>query len=181
MKKIFISFFSVAIGCVGVANADVYTWNGAAGDNMWGNSRNWDLNNGYYPQSNSDTAIIRPGNEVIVWSSTQQYLGATASIELGAGNTVRFEANSTAVDLNVSSFTLGGNSMFKLFGSNAIGYGKNLLSITERLQRIPTVYLMPIWVAVFCGRTEEPLHSPVILMLRGLRLPGRLRSTMLLR
>lgn len=125
MKKIFISFFSVAIGCVGVANAAVYTWNGAAGDNMWGNSRNWNLNNGYYPQSNSDTAIIRPGNEVIVWSSTQQYLGATASIELGAGNTVRFEANSTAVDLNVSSFTLGGNSMFKLFGSNAIGYGKN--------------------------------------------------------
>ena len=82
MKKIFISFFSVAIGCVGVANAAVYTWNGAAGDNMWGNSRNWDLNNGYYPQSNSDTAIIRPGNEVIVWSSTQQYHGATASIEL---------------------------------------------------------------------------------------------------
>lgn len=125
MKKIFLSFFSVAIGCVGVANAAVYTWNGAAGDNMWGNSRNWDLNNGYYPQSNSDTAIIRFGNEVIVWSSTQQYHGATASIELGAGNTVRFEANNTSINLNVSSFTLGGGSMFKLFGSNAIGYGKD--------------------------------------------------------
>ena len=92
---------------------------------MWGNSRNWDLNNGYYPQSNSDTAIILPGNEVIVWSSTQGYLGDTASINLGAGNTVRFEANHATVDLDVSSFTLGGGSMFKLFGSNAIGYGKN--------------------------------------------------------
>lgn len=125
MKKIFLSFFSVAIGCVGVANAAVYTWSGAAGDNMWGNSQNWDLKNGYYPQSNSDTAIILPGNEVIVWSSTQGYLGDTASINLGAGNTVRFEANHATVDLDVSSFTLGGGSMFKLFGSNAIGYGKN--------------------------------------------------------
>ncbi len=118
-KKIILSLFFV---CAGMVNAAVYTWTGAAGDGMWGTSGNWDLKNGYYPQSSQDTAIISPGSEVIVWSSTQDYLGATNSIELGAGNTIKFEANHTAPELRVNSFTLGGGALFKLYGTNAIGY-----------------------------------------------------------
>ena len=120
-----ISVLSLFVTCVGIVNADTYTWSGAAGDNMWGNSQNWTNQNGYYPQSDGDSAVINPGNEVIIWSSTQQYHGATNSIDLGAGNTIIFEANDGASDLSVSAITLGGGAKFELTGTNAIGYGKD--------------------------------------------------------
>lgn len=119
------TILSIFFGCAGMVNAAVYTWTGAAGDGMWGTSGNWDLNNWYYPQSAQDTAIIKPGSEVIVWSSTQGYLGATNSVELGGGNTVKFEANAAAPELSVNTFTLGGGALFKLYGTNAIGYAKD--------------------------------------------------------
>ncbi len=111
--------------CVGIVNADTYTWSGDAGDNTWGNPQNWTNPNGYYPQGDQDSAVINPGNEVIIWSSTQSYHGATNSIDLGAGNTIIFEANSGASDLKVSAITLGGGARFELTGTNAIGYNRD--------------------------------------------------------
>ena len=120
-----ISILNLLVTCAGIVNADTYTWSGAAGDNMWGNSQNWTNQNGYYPQSDYDSAVINPGNEVIIWSSTQTYHGATNSIELGAGNTIIFEANNGASDLKVSAITLGGGAKFELTGTNAIGYNRD--------------------------------------------------------
>ncbi len=121
MKKLLLTLLSVSA----IAGADVYTWCGDAGDNMWGNSNNWTNKNGYYPQSDSDTAVINPGNAVIIWSNDQSYCGATKSITLGAGNTIRVEMGSGSNNLNFSTLTLGNGAIFELHGTNAIGYGRN--------------------------------------------------------
>lgn len=44
-----------------LSQAATYIWSGAAGNGIYGDANNWTVNgtpNGYYPQSNSDNAII---------------------------------------------------------------------------------------------------------------------------
>ena len=76
MKKSLVFLFALS----GAVLAADYTWVGPEGGD-WATSANWDLNNGYYPQSNSDHAIIGD-NKSVIWSSCQ-YFGATNIVTLG--------------------------------------------------------------------------------------------------
>ena len=70
MKKSLVFLFALS----GAVLAADYTWVGPEGGD-WATSANRDLNNGYYPQSDSDHAIIGDNKSVI--RSYCQYFGAT--------------------------------------------------------------------------------------------------------
>jgi len=110
----------------GISQAATYVWIGAAGNGIYGDSGNWEVNgqpNGYYPQSNSDAAIIGENAGTITWSTSQGYFGATNTVQLGAGSTLL--CSSEIGDLNVNSFTLEGNARLVLESTNALGLGRN--------------------------------------------------------
>ena len=121
------SLMCILLGCLSVSHAAEYTWTGNAGDNNWSTSNNWDLNNGYYPQSGSDYAVINPGNATIIWASSKDYYfnSAVQSIKLGAGNTLIFDAeNRGGTDFGFTNITLGGGATFAVLGNGHIGYNK---------------------------------------------------------
>lgn len=79
--------------------------------------------NGYYPQSNSDTAIIGENAGTITWSTGQSYFGATNTVQIDSGSTLL--CTTEIGDLNVNSFTLKGNSQLIFESSNALGLGRD--------------------------------------------------------
>lgn len=104
-----------------------YNWSGAAGDGTWGTSGNWTENgssNGYYPQSDSDAAIIGENCGEIIWSSAQGYFGATNTITLGKGSTLKLSIpNNGTGDLSVSVLNLYGTVVADV--ANALGFQKD--------------------------------------------------------
>lgn len=110
----------------GLSQAATYVWSGAAGNGIYGDSNNWTVNgapNGYYPQSNSDTAIIGENAGTITWSTGQSYFGATNTVQIDSGSTLL--CTTEIGDLNVNSFTLKGNSQLIFESSNALGLGRD--------------------------------------------------------
>ena len=116
MKKAFISL--LALG--GVVMAADYTWVGSENGD-WATSSNWDLNNGYYPQSDSDHAIIGD-NKSVIWSSCQ-YFGATNIVTLGKDSVLTLTAGG---NLNVNTFEIGGGSKVNWSNEYALGFGRGL-------------------------------------------------------
>lgn len=103
-SKMFIAVSALIAAGSGVSSAAVYTWTGAAGTTAWETPSNWNPNNGYYPQSSQDTAIIGSpagtSDYNVVWSMTADYFGATNAITLYEGSTI------TVADTNNSSENL---------------------------------------------------------------------------
>lgn len=119
-------FFILCCLSAGISQAATYVWSGAAGNGIYGDSSNWTVNgapNGYYPQSNSDSAIIGENAGTITWSTSQSYFGATNTVQIGSGSTLL--CTTTIGDLNVNSFTLEGNSQLVFESSNAFGLGRD--------------------------------------------------------
>lgn len=116
MKKSLVFLFALS----GAVLAADYTWVGPEGGD-WATSANWDLNNGYYPQSDSDHAIIGD-NKSVIWSSCQ-YFGATNIVTLGKNSILTLTANG---DLNVNTFEIGGGSKVNWSNDYALGFGRNL-------------------------------------------------------
>ncbi|MBQ6705120.1 MAG: PEP-CTERM sorting domain-containing protein [Opitutales bacterium] len=120
---------------VGLTNlcAAVYTWTGDAGDGLWGTSANWDLDNGYYPQSGSDTAVIGENAGTIVWSAGQNYFGATHEITLEKNSEILCQLGGGTGDLYFDILNLYGT--FSAEGTNALGFQRdftvNFGNITE--------------------------------------------------
>ncbi len=109
-----------------LSQATTYIWSGAAGNGIYGDANNWTVNgtpNGYYPQSNSDNAIIGKNAGTVTWSTSQSYFGATRQVIIESGSTLL--CTTTVGDLNVDSFTLEGNSQLIFESSNALGLGRN--------------------------------------------------------
>lgn len=109
-----------------LSQAATYIWSGAAGNGIYGDANNWTVNgtpNGYYPQSNSDNAIIGKNAGTVTWSTSQSYFGATRQVIIESGSTLL--CTTTVGDLNVDSFTLEGNSQLIFESSNALGLGRN--------------------------------------------------------
>jgi len=114
MKKTLIALS--ALGSIAVA-AD-YTWVGPE-NGEWDVSSNWDLNNGYYPQSGMDNAIIGDDKSV-VWSTG--YFGQSNSITLGENSTLALTANG---DIHVGAFTIGGGSKVNWSHDADLGFGND--------------------------------------------------------
>ena len=119
MKKLVTITALLSLGSVGLCAA-TYTWNGNAGDGLWGSPGNWDLNNGYYPQSANDTAIIGENAGTIIWTNEQYYFGESSIITLGSGSEIRCSIGSGANDFNFNTLNLYGT--FSAEGSNALGF-----------------------------------------------------------
>lgn len=132
MKKYIAISVLPFVGLTSLCAAE-YTWTGAAGDSLWGTVANWDLNNGYYPQSGSDTAIIGENAGTIVWTTEQRYFGATHSITLGKDSEILCQLGGGTGDLNFDELNLYGT--FSAQGTNALGFGRdfsvNFGDITE--------------------------------------------------
>ena len=116
MKKSFISLFALC----GVVMAADYTWVGPENGD-WATSSNWDLNNAYYPQSNSDHAIIGD-NKSVIWSSGT-YFGASNIVTLGKNSILTLTAGG---NLNVNTFEIGGGSKVNWSNAYALGFGRSL-------------------------------------------------------
>lgn len=126
MKLSLCSFFAACCLCAGISQAATYLWTGNAGNGIYGDKNNWSVNgapNGYYPQSNSDSAIIGADAGTITWSNAQSYFGASNSVQIGSGSTLL--CTTTVGDLNVNSFTLEGNSQLIFESSNAFGLSRD--------------------------------------------------------
>lgn len=115
MKRTLIALFALS----SVAVAANYTWVGPE-NGAWEVSSNWDINNGYYPQSNSDSAFIGD-NKSVVWNSGQ-YFGASYSVTLGENSTLTLTSGG---NLNVSAFTIGKDSKINWSNEYALGYGRD--------------------------------------------------------
>ena len=110
----------------GLSQAATYVWSGAAGNGIYGDSNNWTVNgapNGYYPQSDSDNAVIGKNAGTITWSTSQSYFGATDKVIIDSGSILL--CTTEIGDLNVNSFTLKGNSQLIFESSNALGLGRD--------------------------------------------------------
>ena len=133
MKK-YITITTLFLAGTASLCAATYTWTGSAGDRLWGNSSNWDLNNGYYPQSDSDIAVVGENMGTITWTTEQPYFGASNAITLGKGSEIscQFPNNSTG-DFKFNTLNLYG--VFSAEGTNALGFGRdftvNFGDITE--------------------------------------------------
>lgn len=79
--------------------------------------------NGYYPQSDSDNAVIGKNAGTITWSTSQSYFGATDKVIIDSGSILL--CTTEIGDLNVNSFTLKGNSQLIFESSNALGLGRD--------------------------------------------------------
>ncbi len=128
-SKMFIAVSALIAAGSGVSSAAVYTWTGAAGTSAWETPSNWDLNNGYYPQSSQDTAII--GNEEgrsydVVWSMTAQYFGATDAITIHKGSTLSVKAQGNDNTGNLAFAELNLYGTFKAENiTNALGFAND--------------------------------------------------------
>ena len=129
-SKMFIAVSALIAAGSGVSSAAVYTWTGAAGTSAWETPSNWDLKNGYYPQSSQDTAII--GNEEgtrsydVVWSMTDQYFGATNVITIHKGSTLSVKAQGDDDTGNLAFAELNLYGTFKAENiTNALGFAND--------------------------------------------------------
>ncbi len=116
MKKSLIPFFALS----GVVTADNYTWVGPEGGD-WATPSNWDLNNSYYPQSNSDYAIIGD-NKSVIWGSCS-YFGASNVVSLGKNSILTLTANG---NLDVNTLEIGGGTKVNWSNDMALGFGRDL-------------------------------------------------------
>lgn len=106
-------------------SADVYTWTGNAGNNQWNVSSNWNLNNGYYPQSSQDTAIIgldKDGSPAEVLWEGGSYWASTNVIELQEAASLTISGNG---DLNIDRVAIGAGSSYKLVAEGDLGLGRD--------------------------------------------------------
>lgn len=112
MKKAIIILSSLST----MAMAANYTWVGPE-NGQWNVSSNWDINNGYYPQSDSDHAFIGD-NKSVIWSGGYYY-GASDSITLGQNSVLSLTAGG---DIAVNTFTIGRNSAVNWTSDYHLGY-----------------------------------------------------------
>ena len=122
MNKLISITTLLAVGSM-PAFADVYTWSGAAGDNIWGNPGNWTNNNGYDPQSDYDSAVIGENAGTIIWSVSQGYFGASNEITIGKGSEVICEIGGGVGDFNFNTLNLYGT--FSATCTNALGFNRD--------------------------------------------------------
>lgn len=132
MKK-YITIVALLAAGTAFANADEYIWNGPDGGS-WATPSNWTNNNGYYPQSGSDSAYIGQDKGTVkwVWSETlagkdtdTYYFGETASITIESGSEVLCVLDNNAADnVNVGTLNLYGGK-FTASGTNALGFSNN--------------------------------------------------------
>ena len=116
MKKSLVFLFALS----GAVLAADYTWVGPENGD-WATSANWDLNNGYYPQSDSDRTIIGD-NKSVIWSSCQ-YFGASNIVTLGKNSILTMTSNG---NLNVNTLEIGGGSKVNWSNDYALGFGRDL-------------------------------------------------------
>ncbi|MEG3023693.1 MAG: PEP-CTERM sorting domain-containing protein [Akkermansia sp.] len=81
--------FSLWLGCVSLSQAATvtYTWTNGAGNNVWSNSKNWDLNNTCFPQGDTDIAIIGD-NKGTINVENSKYFFRMNTLTIGSGSTV---------------------------------------------------------------------------------------------
>ena len=124
----------------GLSQAATYVWSGAAGNGIYGDSNNWTVNgapNGYYPQSDSDNAVIGKNAGTITWSTSQSYFGATDKVIIDSGSILL--CTTEIGDLNVNSFTLKGNSQLIFESSNALGLGRDFTLNFSTVPGLPRI------------------------------------------
>lgn len=115
MKKAIIILSSLST----MAMAADYTWVGPE-NGQWNVSSNWDINNGYYPQSDYDHAFIGD-NKSVIWSGGDYY-GASNSITLGQNSVLSLTKDG---NINVSTFTIGKNSAVNWTNDYDLGYSRS--------------------------------------------------------
>lgn len=111
----------------GISQAAVYIWTGATGNGIYENQGNWTVDgspNGYYPQSDKDSAIIGADAGTITWSAKDHnFFGDTNTIQIGPNSTL--VCAPTKGDFAVNTVTLEGNSHLIFESTNAFGLSNN--------------------------------------------------------
>lgn len=117
MKKILYLLATLA-GVAFSAQAATYVWTNGTGNNTWRDPGNWNLNNGYFPQSNSDSAIIGDNAGTINVTAGSYYFTMN-SLTVGSGSTVNLTA---MADAWVNTINLSGKITC---GNNDVGWKSN--------------------------------------------------------
>lgn len=108
--------------CVSTSLAATYTWTNGGGDNIWSNSNNWDLNNGYFPQSQGDIAVIGE-NKGTIKVTANDYFFVANTLSVGAGTTIDLAASG---DINIPTINLSGKIVATSDAARGIGYATTI-------------------------------------------------------
>ncbi len=124
--KYFSKWLMALLCAFGVSSAWAadYVWTGAT-DQIYGKADNWTAEgetDNSYPQSSGDVATIGANKGLITWSSDQEYYGATGTLTIGSGSTVKAVSGG---DLTVQTYNLAGGATFAIETDKDVRFGSN--------------------------------------------------------